>query len=64
VVVLSDQPPLAELRGAAGLVSVGTEGFTKPPERRARREPALVAEDQEGKKPVPMAATAAPQSNM
>ena len=49
VVVLLDQPPSAELMGTAGLVSVVTEGLMQLPRRRALREPAPAAEDQEGK---------------
>ena len=49
MVVLLDQPPLAELMGTAGLVSVVTEGFIQLPRRRALWEPAPAAEDQEGK---------------
>ena len=42
-------PPVAELMGTAGLVSVVTEGFIQLPRRRALWEPAPAAEDQEGK---------------
>jgi hypothetical protein len=55
---------MVALEALVGLVSVVTERFLKPPQRLARREPALVAAEGEELEPLPMAATVARQFNM